>query len=257
MKKFLLVIMTVCILAVPALAVNESDYWIGGVFDEHGYNAAVALEKVDAAGLDLFVGDYWVYDDSGTLVFDNAAFEEAYAAALAAAEPEVIEEEDPADDLVDIDTVSKYPVGAYVDEAGNVFSPDGELLSPGTTPASDVGAEDQTEDDLLDDESGDRTEVGEVLAPAVYTVSDLRSGDDPALDLAEGLKGVVVSIFGEYDPVTTTAAVTETVDNVTTTTLIDVVASGAAGVDFEWIAGVVLFGILLFCMMKLLGGILK
>lgn len=255
MKKFLLVIMTICVLAVSALAVNESDYWIGGVFDEHGYNAAVALEKVDAAGLDLFVGDFWEYDADGKVFFNNEAFEEAYAAALAAAEPDVIEEEEPADDLDSSDP--EYLVGAYVDEAGNVFSPDGELLSPGTTPAVSPDSEAQTEDNLLVDEGLDGAEVDETFAPAVYTVSDLRSGDDTSLDLAEGLKGVVISIFGEYDPVTTTAAVTETVDNVTTTTLIDVVASGAAGVDFEWIAGVVLFGILLFCMMKLLGGILK
>ena len=67
----------------------------------------------------------------------------------------------------------------------------------------------------------------------------------------------LISIFGEYEPVLTTAAVTETVDNVTTTTLIDVVADGAAGVDFEWLSGVFLFGILLYCLMKLLGGILK
>ena len=39
--------------------------------------------------------------------------------------------------------------------------------------------------------------------------------------------------------------------------LVETVASGAAGVDYEWLAGVFLFGILLFCLMKLLGGVLK
>ena len=77
-------------------------------------------------------------------------------------------------------------------------------------------------------------------------------------DLMVGtLKNLVVSIFGEYTPVNTTALLTETVDNVTTTTLIDVVAAGAAGVDWEWCAGVFLFGIMLFCLFKLLGGILS
>lgn len=71
------------------------------------------------------------------------------------------------------------------------------------------------------------------------------------------MKALVVSIFGEYEPVMTTAAVTETVGEETTTTLVDTVASGAAGVDYEWLAGVFLFGILLFCLMRLLGGILK
>lgn len=71
------------------------------------------------------------------------------------------------------------------------------------------------------------------------------------------LKSLVVSIFGEYTPVNTTALLMETVDNETTTTLVDVVASGMAGVDWEWCAGVFLFGIMLFCLFKLLGGILS
>lgn len=79
---------------------------------------------------------------------------------------------------------------------------------------------------------------------------------DPDTDMIT-LKSLIISIFGEYTPVMTTAIVTETVDNETTTTLFDVVAGGAAGVDYAWIAGVFLFGILLFCLMKLLGGILK
>lgn len=35
----------------------------------------------------------------------------------------------------DLETESRYPVGSYIDEAGNVWSQEGELLSPGTTPA--------------------------------------------------------------------------------------------------------------------------
>lgn len=35
----------------------------------------------------------------------------------------------------DLETEDRYPVGSYVDEAGNVWSQEGELLSPGTTPA--------------------------------------------------------------------------------------------------------------------------
>lgn len=75
--------------------------------------------------------------------------------------------------------------------------------------------------------------------------------------MSGSLKSLVVSIFGEYTPVNTTALLMETVDNETTTTLVDVVASGMAGVDWEWCAGVFLFGIMLFCLFKLLGGILS
>lgn len=35
----------------------------------------------------------------------------------------------------DLETEERYPVGSYIDEAGNVWSQEGELLSPGTTPA--------------------------------------------------------------------------------------------------------------------------
>lgn len=35
----------------------------------------------------------------------------------------------------DLETEDRYPVGSYIDEAGNVWSQEGELLSPGTTPA--------------------------------------------------------------------------------------------------------------------------
>ena len=154
------------------------------------------------------------------------------------------------------DPYTGYPVGTYFDEAGNAFSPDGELLSPGTTPAAPAGTYDAPEDLLLAGESEAELDV-HASGPTVYNVSDMRSVDDGSVSLVSGLKALIVSIFGEYEPILTTAAVTETVDNVTTTTLIDVVASGAAGVDFEWLSGVLLFGILLFCLLKLLGGILK
>ena len=35
----------------------------------------------------------------------------------------------------DLETEDRYPVGSYIDGAGNVWSQEGELLSPGTTPA--------------------------------------------------------------------------------------------------------------------------
>lgn len=39
--------------------------------------------------------------------------------------------------------------------------------------------------------------------------------------------------------------------------LIETVPDGAAGVDYEWLAGVFLFGILLCSLMRLLGCVLK
>ena len=92
--------------------------------------------------------------------------------------------------------------------------------------------------------------------PAVWYVQDLRPAEPPA-SAAGGLKSLVTSIFGEYTPVASTTVITQTVDNDTYQYLIETVPDGAAGVDYEWLAGVFLFGILLYCLMRLLGGVLK
>lgn len=148
----------------------------------------------------------------------------------------------------------KYPVGSYVDPAGNVYSPDGTLLSPGTTPAMEPVASVP----LVAEVQSTPDTAG--IAPTehdkpVYHVADLRSDIVSAVPV--GLKALIISIFGEYTPVTTTSVISETVGVEVNQYLVETVASGAAGVDYEWIAGVALFGILLFCLMKLLGGVVK
>lgn len=281
MKRLLyvtLAVLAVFSLTVPALAVNADDYWYqdsGGVwiYDQAGYDLAVAVEAVQAADLDLDPYAYLYTDASGNH-FDTAGFQAAYDQALAAKEaaeapslepdpvetdtPVESEEEDngqPAEDPVILD--SWYPIGDYfADEDGNLYYPNGQIA--GTQPAGDVSEDDTLSPDVLGPEDAAEAleDPGEDSYP-VYSVNDLRSVDDPAVSPLPGLKALVVSIFGEYEPVMTTAAVTETVGEETTTTLVDTVASGAAGVDYEWLAGVFLFGILLFCLMRLLGGILK
>lgn len=258
MKRLFFVVIAVLVLSVSAFAVDLAEFEVtqedGTTYvDYDSYHAAVAAEKVAAAGLDLNLDSYWVTDWLGTTYFDNDAFETDYVAAIAPPEPVG---GDTGDNLDYTPSDSPYPVGSVIDEEGNVFSPDGELLGSGTTPAAPAGTYDQTSDPLLVDPDAGSL-IDNSALPSVYAVSDLRSGGDPAGSLVSGLKALIISIFGEYEPVLTTAAVTETVDNVTTTTLIDVVADGAAGVDFEWLSGVFLFGILLYCLMKLLGGILK
>ena len=56
------------------------------------------------------------------------------------------------------------------------------------------------------------------------------------------MKAVIESIFGVYTPVTDAEGV---------------VVSGMAGVDWPYIAGAVLFAIVLFCFFKLVGVVLK
>lgn len=183
----------------------------------------------------------------------------------------------PADAPADTGLSDKYPIGSYVSPAGNVYSPDGKLLSPGTTPAvaSDnaLASGSRENDALLPGELDDPDNVSanadvDTLAliaelvsdiatdPPVSTVEDLRPAGVP-VEVLTGLKALVTSIFGEYTPVTTTSVISQTVGNDTQQYLIETVAPGAAGVDYEWIAGVLLFAIMLFCLMKLLGGVLK
>ena len=148
----------------------------------------------------------------------------------------------------------KYPLGSFVDAAGNVWAPDGALLSQRTLSALPDATEapQETAPPLAPDPSSPAPP--DALAP-VYSITDLRPASDPSV--LSGLKALISSIFGEYTPVTTTAVITETVGENVNQYLVETVAPGAAGVDYEWLAGVFLFGILLFCLMKLLGGVLK
>lgn len=279
MKKLLPVLLSLLLvfnLTSQALAVNADDYWFqdsGGtwIYDEVGFELASAIEKVTAAGLSLDPHIYVYNDENGYQRFDKAAFQAAYDAALAAAQPELepepepepnVSEEvvsnggDPGESDPSSDSSDRYPVGSYVDEAGNVFSPNGELLSPGTTPALNLRPDDSVPGDVLDTENPPADTPAENSTP-VYHVTDLRNTDNPSSTPLAGLKALIVSIFGEYTPVMTTTAITETVGNETTTSLVDTVAPGAAGVDYAWLAGVLLFAVLLFCLLKLLGGVLK
>lgn len=264
MKKLVVSVLLICLLTVPALAVDFYDFQYRHpdgylAVDVDAYLAAVAEEKVAESGLDIDVDSFWYLDENDELKFDHKAFDLAYEAALAALEvPEEIVVDDPIEDPDQAavgDADSDYPLGSNIDESGNVYSPDGDLLN--SDASTDLGEYSEDPDLDLNSDAEDLPEVIEDYFPVVYAVSDLRSGDSFADGVVSGLKALIISIFGEYTPVMTTLTVTETIDGVTTTTLIDGVAEGAAGVDFEWLAGVFLFGILLYCLMKLLGGVLK
>ena len=62
------------------------------------------------------------------------------------------------------------------------------------------------------------------------------------------------SIFGEYQPQTYT--VTTYLPDGSSVTSVEVVP-GLAGLDYAWIAGVGLFALFLFCLLKLIGGFVK
>lgn len=67
------------------------------------------------------------------------------------------------------------------------------------------------------------------------------------------MKSLITQLFGVYTPVCTQEIISFTVDEVTHSEVIDVVASGAAGVDWTWVMGVLLFAICLWSFFRLLG----
>lgn len=282
MKRVLMVFLCVSLLILSSAAV-ELDYYAYATengeiaYDYDHYYADLAAEMVAEAGLSLDTLSYWITDDTGTPYYDYASFEIDYYAALAALE-ESQKEESQGEEMIQ-DEILEPPVSEGEDDPGSgddsaadelsnaddpaVLEPppvtEDESAASDSDPVSEPVTEDPVSGEVLDD-PGETVVGDEGSEPHTYQVLYANSdpvitSDDPAV--VSGLKSVIVSIFGEYEPVMTTGTVTETVDNVTTTTLYDTVADGAAGVDYEWIAGVFLFGILLFCLMRLLGGILK
>lgn len=71
------------------------------------------------------------------------------------------------------------------------------------------------------------------------------------------MKNLIIQLFGTYTPVTTTEIISYSVDDVIHSNIIDVVASGAAGVDWPWVMGVLLFAICLWSMFRIIGSLFK
>lgn len=67
------------------------------------------------------------------------------------------------------------------------------------------------------------------------------------------MKDLILSIFGSYEPIMTTEVhmVGDTLEE------LQVVASGMAGVDWAWIAGVVLFAIVLYSFFRIVGVLIR
>lgn len=106
----------------------------------------------------------------------------------------------------------------------------------------------------------EETEVLDELVPpsvaSTYSVTDLdeyatRSVSDPE---QQTMKDVVVMVLGEYTPRTQT--VTQYLSDGTSESHTEIV-SGVGGLDWEWISGAGLFGLVLFSFLKLVGVLLK
>lgn len=65
------------------------------------------------------------------------------------------------------------------------------------------------------------------------------------------MRSIVESIFGVYVPVTTPVYDAEGAF------LYDAVAEGAAGVDWTYVLGVALFGIVLYCALRMIEAVIR
>ena len=251
-KRFVVVLLCLA-LALPFACyaeVNPDDFWFEDdsgnlVYDADSYNYAVACEMVDDAGFSIVVYDYWktVPDaEELTYYFDWDEFKADYDAMVEAVSTPAIEP----------------PTAAPTEPPTEVSEEEPLVMEDDYATIDDSLSEEPVDSPILEVPESNPVLELEEDNPMVYVVNDMRGGSDDVENIiADGLKGVIQSIFGVYEPVTTTAVYTETVNGETVTTLVDVVADGSAGVDYEYVSGVVLFGIMLFCLFKLLGGILK
>lgn len=97
-----------------------------------------------------------------------------------------------------------------------------------------------------------------VNTPVSVTVEDntpvVVVGTDAGSAIRSAFASAIVTIFGEYTPLTQT--VTTYFADGSSVESVEYV-SGIAGLDWVWIAGVMLFGVALYCIFRMIGGVLK
>ena len=156
-------------------------------------------------------------------------------------------EPDPLPD-VDPDSAPELPPEGDAENQGSAENPPTVLDTP-DVPAGlgglDAPAYDVTEapngDIIIEEHSYIRT-VDILGLPASFNLDDLT------------MRSALVAIFGEYTPKTQTVSTYYDGQLLDTSTEY---VPGLAGADMEWIAGVIVFTVLLYCLMKLLGGVFK
>jgi len=160
-------------------------------------------------------------------------------------EPEPVPEPDPAPapDLPE----------APAEDSAETSAPDIESPSPDLDAPADISGPGD-----LDAPAYDVTEMptGDVIIEEhTYTRTVDIAGALDALDLDDlTMRSALTAVFGEYQPKTQTVSTYYDGQLLDTSTEY---VPGVAGMDMEWIAGVIVFIVLLYCLMKFLGGVFK
>lgn len=137
--------------------------------------------------------------------------------------------------LSNADDIVRSPDTSYI--------PDDTDAGDTTTPTPPISS--------IDVDDG-KTTVVIVQQPAADV--QLTTTVDEQVEDVTGLPGVVKSVFGEYRPRTQT--ITETRADGTVLTSVECVP-GLAGLDWYWLSGVFMFGLVLWSFFRFLGGVLK
>lgn len=164
-------------------------------------------------------------------------------------DPDPVPEPDPAPDPDPLPDVDPEPAPALPEPPAEnqppVEVPPVDLDAPAGPGGLDAPTYDVTEapngDIIIEEHSYTRT-VDILGLPVSFNLDDLT------------MRSALTAIFGEYTPKTQT--VSTYYDGQLLDTSIEYVP-GVAGMDMEWIAGVIVFAVLLYCFMKLLGGVFK
>lgn len=160
-------------------------------------------------------------------------------------DPVPVPEPDPTPDPEEDSDPSPVLPEPPVENPPPVEVPPVDLDTPAGSGGLDAPAYDVTEapngDIIIEEHSYTRT-VDILGLPASFSLDDLT------------MRSALVAIFGEYTPKTQTVSTYYDGQLLDTSTEY---VPGPAGMDMEWIAGVIVFTVLLYCLMKLLGGVFK
>lgn len=146
--------------------------------------------------------------------------------------------------------------GSYAPETGEVLTDDPDIPAPSGdgpvldyTPPDTVTVSGADVTVYLDDRSYTSViDVGGGLSPADDDIPSVSHGDSGTLP------GFLRAMFGEYTPKT------QIVSTYFDGQLMEVSTEyvpGIAGMDMEWIASVILFGLVVYCLFRMLGGMVR
>lgn len=145
------------------------------------------------------------------------------------------------------DTLSDTSMETFTTETEN-----GNVTINVTVPAT---PDTSTSEDMSQDISAEDAEALGIEEAPSYPSYFTRTLDDvtPPED-TETMPGLITSLFGTYTPRTQT--VTEHLSDGSSVTYTEVVP-GLAGLDWPWITSVALFAMALYCIFRMIGGLMK